>query len=135
MIRNDKLCQIMDQRQNNQVKNLTHSMIRDRQENQRFQDRLEFDLNDPQSKLKDHPARIGDEDPRLTVSGMQRYVYLFIIVLIKFYFNSIEGIEMNVTPLLALARDTTAVLEEIVPAVYTIFISCSSSPFRVNILI
>lgn len=75
MIQNDKLCQIMDQRQGDQGKNLVHSMIRYRQENQRFQDRLEFDLNDPESKLKDHPARIGDEDPRLTVSGMQKYVY------------------------------------------------------------
>ena len=72
MIRNDKLCQIIDQRRSDQAKSLSHSMIRYRQENQRFQDRLEFDLNDPQSKLKDQPARIGDEDPRLTVSGMQR---------------------------------------------------------------
>ena len=72
MIRNDKLCQIMDQRRSDQAKELSHSMIRYRQENQRYQDRLEFDLNDPQTKLKDRPARIGDEDFRLTVSGMQR---------------------------------------------------------------
>ncbi|KAI6654866.1 RIB43A-like with coiled-coils protein 2 [Oopsacas minuta] len=73
MIQNDKLCQILDQRRSDQAKDLSQSMIRYRQENQRFQDRLEFDLNDPQTKLKDNPARIGDEDPRLTVSGMQKF--------------------------------------------------------------
>merc|ERR1719271_1626866 len=33
----------------------------------------EYDLNDPLSKLKDLPARVGDDDPRLSVSGMQQF--------------------------------------------------------------
>lgn len=56
-------------------------------ENQRPQDRREFDLNDPDSKLKDVPARVrhfslyfhllppqvSDNDPRMTVSGIQTF--------------------------------------------------------------
>ena len=34
----------------------------------------EFDLNDPSSKLNDQPARVGDDDPRLSVSGMQQFL-------------------------------------------------------------
>jgi len=33
----------------------------------------EYDLNDPLSKYKDLPGRVGDEDPRLSVSGMQQF--------------------------------------------------------------
>ncbi len=36
-------------------------------------DRREFDINDPDSKLKDVPARMSDDDPRLTVSGLQQF--------------------------------------------------------------
>lgn len=44
-----------------------------RKENQRVEDRREYDLNDPDFKLKDVPARVSDADPRLTVSGMQKF--------------------------------------------------------------
>ena len=33
----------------------------------------EYDLNDPLSKFKDLPARIGDEDSRMSVSGLQQF--------------------------------------------------------------
>lgn len=33
----------------------------------------EYDLNDPLSKFKDLPARVGDDDLRLSVSGMQQF--------------------------------------------------------------
>jgi hypothetical protein len=33
----------------------------------------EYDLNDPLSKFKDLPGRVGDEDGRLSVSGMQQF--------------------------------------------------------------
>lgn len=33
----------------------------------------EYDLNDPLSKFKDLPGRVGDDDSRLTVSGMQQF--------------------------------------------------------------
>ena len=44
-----------------------------RREHQRVQDRREFDLNDPEYKKKDLPARVSDDDPRLTKSGMQMF--------------------------------------------------------------
>ena len=37
-----------------------------------MQDRREFDLYDPDAKKKDLPARVSDEDSRLTVSGLQK---------------------------------------------------------------
>merc|ERR1740138_275141 len=33
----------------------------------------EYDLNDPLSKFKDLPGRVGDDDMRLSVSGMQQF--------------------------------------------------------------
>ena len=48
-------------------------LVEYRKENQRMEDRREYDINDPDSKLKDIPARVSDEDPRMTVSGMQKF--------------------------------------------------------------
>ena len=48
-------------------------LVEYRKENQRMVDRREFDINDPDSKQKDIPARVSDEDPRLTLSGMQKF--------------------------------------------------------------
>ena len=33
----------------------------------------EYDLNDPLSKFKDLPGRVGDDDNRLSISGMQQF--------------------------------------------------------------
>ena len=43
---------------------LLQSLTEYRKEHQRRQDRREFDLYDPDSKKKDTPARVSDEDPR-----------------------------------------------------------------------
>ena len=48
-------------------------LVEFRKENQRAEDRREFDINDPDFKKKDLPARVNDTDPRLTVSGMQQF--------------------------------------------------------------
>jgi len=42
-----------------------------RKNQQKFEYRREFDLNDPKYLYKDKPARIGDDDPRKSVSGCQ----------------------------------------------------------------
>ncbi|KAG4088758.1 RIB43A-domain-containing protein [Neocallimastix lanati (nom. inval.)] len=42
-----------------------------RKNQQKFEYRREFDLNDPKRLFKDKPARIGDDDPRKSVSGAQ----------------------------------------------------------------
>jgi hypothetical protein len=44
-----------------------------RAQNQKKTERREFDLNDPEALKKDLPARIGDDDPRCSVSGSQVY--------------------------------------------------------------
>ena len=49
------------------------SVVGYRKEHQKARDRREYDLYDPDSKKKDLPARVSDEDPRLTVSGMQGF--------------------------------------------------------------
>jgi len=42
-----------------------------RKNQQKFEFRREFDLNDPKRLYKDKPARIGEDDPRKSVSGAQ----------------------------------------------------------------
>jgi len=42
-----------------------------RKNQQKFEFRREFDLNDPKRLYKDKPARVGDDDPRKSVSGAQ----------------------------------------------------------------
>jgi len=42
-----------------------------RKNQQKFEFRREFDLNDPKRLYKDKPARVGDDDPRKSVSGCQ----------------------------------------------------------------
>jgi len=44
-----------------------------RKEQQGVQHSREYDLNDPKGKWNDQPARVGDSDPRLSVSGMQQF--------------------------------------------------------------
>ena len=49
------------------------SLVEFRKEHQKTIDRREYDLYDPDSKKKDLPARVSDEDPRMTVSGLQTF--------------------------------------------------------------
>ena len=52
---------------------MVQSLVEYRKEHQKTCDRREFDLYNPDSKRKDLPARVSDEDPRLTISGMQSF--------------------------------------------------------------
>ncbi|XP_014290148.1 RIB43A-like with coiled-coils protein 2 [Halyomorpha halys] len=62
------------QRQVEQNKKIVLSEInRFRMEHQRKEDRREFDLNDPDALKKSLPCRIGDNDPRLTISSVQKF--------------------------------------------------------------
>lgn len=42
-------------------------------QNLHYEARREFDLNDPNAKKKDVPARIGDDDPRCGPSSLQKF--------------------------------------------------------------
>ncbi|KAJ3111017.1 Protein Tax-1 [Phlyctochytrium bullatum] len=44
-----------------------------RRDNQKPEQGRDFDLYDPQARLKDAPARVGDQDPRCGVSGLQKF--------------------------------------------------------------
>jgi hypothetical protein len=63
----------MDDHTSHARRQLLQQMNDFRQLYQRPELRRDFDLYDPAARLKDKPARVGDEDPRCGVSGMQRF--------------------------------------------------------------
>ena len=58
-----------------------------RAEQQNAASRREFDLYDPESKKKDKPARVSDDDPRCQVSGLQLFQGLFTIYTCYHYYR------------------------------------------------
>lgn len=48
---------------------------------QRKEDQRDFDLYDPDGKKKSLPARVADNDPRLSLSGAQRYASNFLVLI------------------------------------------------------
>ncbi|NXR56780.1 RIBC2 protein, partial [Hippolais icterina] len=74
MKKNDKLMCLLEERQKNEIKDI-HRALNEFQKNfQKPETRREFDLNDPQALKKDRPARVSDDDPRCTISGMQKFM-------------------------------------------------------------
>lgn len=74
MVRNDKICMLLQKRQENDLRELEKSINDFRRENQRPEDRREFDIYDPDGKKKDKPARVSDDDPRCGISSMQKFL-------------------------------------------------------------
>jgi len=72
MARNDKICMLLQKRQENDLKQLNKGINKFRKDHQRPEDRREFDIYDPEGKKKDKPARVSDDDPRCGVSSMQK---------------------------------------------------------------
>ncbi|KAL9647488.1 hypothetical protein ABK040_006848 [Willaertia magna] len=68
---NTKLANFYEKQQNQAKRRVQEGVNDFRLNNQKFETRREFDLNDPESLKKDRPARLGDYDPRLTISGGQ----------------------------------------------------------------
>lgn len=74
MKKNDKLMCMLEERQKRNIRNLNKA-VSDFQKNfQQPETRREFDLSDPQALKKDRPARLSDNDPRCTVSGLQKFM-------------------------------------------------------------
>jgi len=73
MIKNAQICTLLDDRQKNDTKKLNEQLNKFRLEQQAAPSRREFDLYDPESKKKDKPARVSDDDPRCQVSGLQAF--------------------------------------------------------------
>lgn len=74
MSRNDKICALMEQRQEHDIRELKKEMVTFRMEHQRPEDTREWDLNDPDYLKKDKPARVSDDDPRCGVASLQKFM-------------------------------------------------------------
>ncbi|KAL5960454.1 RIB43A-like with coiled-coil protein 2 [Taenia solium] len=72
--RNDKIAVLLERRQQNDQRELNRALNEFRLLHQQPSSRREFDLNDPDAKKKDRPARISDDDPRCGVSSIQKFV-------------------------------------------------------------
>ena len=67
--RNDKIACMLEKRQEADVRELNKALNDFRLMHQQPDGRREWDLYDPDAKRKDKPARVHDDDPRLTISG------------------------------------------------------------------
>ncbi|NXR99658.1 RIBC2 protein, partial [Oxylabes madagascariensis] len=74
MKKNDKLMCLLEERQKNEIKDMNKALNEFQKNFQKPETRREFDLNDPQALKKDRPARVSDDDPRCTISGMQKFM-------------------------------------------------------------
>ncbi|NXU49073.1 RIBC2 protein, partial [Turnix velox] len=74
MKQNDKIMCMLEERQKNDIKNINKAITEFQQNFQNPETRREFDLSDPQALKKDKPARLSDDDPRCTVSGLQKFI-------------------------------------------------------------
>ncbi|KAM7535645.1 hypothetical protein Aperf_G00000096372 [Anoplocephala perfoliata] len=72
--RNDKLAVLLARQQDRSRRELNRELNEYRFLYQQLSSRREFDLNDPDAKKKDLPARISDDDPRCGVSSLQKFV-------------------------------------------------------------
>ncbi|XP_075712064.1 RIB43A-like with coiled-coils protein 2 [Rhinoderma darwinii] len=71
-VQNDKVLCLLDERQKDDIRNLNKTINEFRLQFQKREDRREFDLYDPLVLKKDLPPRVSDDDPRCSVSGVQR---------------------------------------------------------------
>jgi len=73
LIRNDKIAELLTRRREQDVRNLNKALNEFRDLHQQPDARREWDLNDPEAKKKDKPARVSDDDPRCGISGAQKF--------------------------------------------------------------
>lgn len=73
MNRHDKICVLLQKRQENDMRELNQSLNSFRNTFQKKEETREFDLNDPDSLKNDKPARISDDDPRCGISTLQMF--------------------------------------------------------------
>jgi len=69
----DKHLMYVDQQRDAYLRDRDQDLNEFRKNEQKKEDRREWDLNDPHAVRKDRPARLGDDDPNLSVSGMQKF--------------------------------------------------------------
>ncbi|NWX13846.1 RIBC2 protein, partial [Aegotheles bennettii] len=74
MKQNDKILCMLEERQKNDIRNINKAITEFQKNFQKPETRREFDLSDPLALKKDRPARLSDNDPRCTVSGLQKFM-------------------------------------------------------------
>ncbi|NXA07467.1 RIBC2 protein, partial [Sapayoa aenigma] len=74
MKRNDRLLCLLEERQKNEIRDMNKALKEFQKNCQGPETRREFDLYDPRALKKDKPARVSDDDPRCTISGMQKFM-------------------------------------------------------------
>ncbi|XP_029896861.1 RIB43A-like with coiled-coils protein 2 isoform X1 [Aquila chrysaetos chrysaetos] len=74
MKQNDKIMCMLEERQKNDIRNVNKAISEFQKNFQKPETRREFDLSDPQALKKDRPARLSDNDPRCTISGLQKFM-------------------------------------------------------------
>lgn len=72
-IRNDKIGQLLQKRQEYDERENNRALNEFRALHQQPNAQREWDLNDPDRLRKDMPARVADDDPRCTISGLQKF--------------------------------------------------------------
>ena len=73
MIRNDKIAELLQRRREQDIRNLNMAQNEFRALNQQPESRREWDLNNPDAKKIDKPARVHDDDPRCGISSVQKF--------------------------------------------------------------
>ncbi|XP_063405488.1 RIB43A-like with coiled-coils protein 2 [Mytilus trossulus] len=72
-VRNDKISQMLEKRQEQDVRALNQALNDFRSLHQQPDGRREFDLYDPDYLKKDKPGRVSDDDPRCGISSIQKF--------------------------------------------------------------
>lgn len=74
MTRADKVCVLLQKRQEYDIRELNKAVNEFRKSHQQPDTRKEWDLNDPDALKKDKPARVSDDDPRCGISSLQKFL-------------------------------------------------------------
>ncbi|KAK5643102.1 hypothetical protein RI129_006947 [Pyrocoelia pectoralis] len=72
-IKSDKIALAMGQKEYEERKKLAREINDFRSNFQKYEDRREFDLNDPKAIKRGLPTRVHDADPRLGISSFQKF--------------------------------------------------------------
>ncbi|KAL5014286.1 hypothetical protein ScPMuIL_008556 [Solemya velum] len=72
-VRNDKITMLLEQRQEQDIRELNTTLNEFRSMHQQPDARREWDLYDPDYLKKDKPARVSDDDPRCGIASLQKF--------------------------------------------------------------
>uniref|UniRef100_A0A4W3H4C8 RIB43A-like with coiled-coils protein 1 n=1 Tax=Callorhinchus milii TaxID=7868 RepID=A0A4W3H4C8_CALMI len=72
-LRYAQTAELLEKQEGERRRRLNEELNRYREREQAFENRREFDLNDPEALKKDKPARVCDMDPRCGPASLQRF--------------------------------------------------------------